>query len=133
MAKSFHIEFGNVDDFLDHAKEALEGKVVERRIGRSAMFNSFDEFMAFMFPHKFKILLYIKTKNPNSMYELAKELGRAQPAVLKDCKQLQGMNFIKLIPEGPRKSLRPQLSFEYDRIIVHSEDGKIKHILPSVA
>lgn len=133
MAKSFHIEFGSIDSFINNAKSALDGEIAERRKGRTAMFESFDNFMQFMYPHKFKILLYIKTKNPSSIYELAKEIGRAQPAVLKECKQLEGMNFIKLTPEGPRNSLKPELSFQYDRIIVHSEEGKIKHILPSVA
>ncbi|NRA46543.1 MAG: hypothetical protein HRU09_16455 [Oligoflexales bacterium] len=133
MSRAFHIEFGSIDNFIDHAKEALEGKVVERRIGRTAMFEDFDKFMSFLYPHKFKILLYIKTRKPRSIYELAKELKRGQPAVLKDCKELAGMNFISLTSEGPRKSLKPALAFDYDRIIVHAPEGKIKHILPTVA
>ena len=131
--KAFYIEFGSIDDFAQHAKDAMGGQVDPKRIGRSCMFADFEDFMKFMFPEKFALLLTIEAKNPVSMYDLAKLVSRPQPTVLKDCKQLEGFGFISLEAVGPRNSLKPRLAFNYNKIIVQSDLGIIKHEFSDVA
>lgn len=131
MDKSFHIEFGTLDDLANKAKKAMkEGK---EQTSQAAMFGSFTEFMEFMFPTKFHVLMLIKVKNPKSLYELAQMIGKSQPGILKECRELELMNFITLEKSGPRNSLLPRLSFDYNRLIVHSDEGECSHTLPSAA
>lgn len=63
---------------------------------------------------KAKILCTIKTKNPESIYTLAKLLKRDFKAVRKDVKLLESFGFIKLLPDktGKRDKLKPQLQIE---------------------
>ena len=91
------------------------------------------EFMAFMFPTKFHILMLIKVRQPKSIYELAQMIGKSQPGILKECRELELMNFITLKQNGVRNSLVPKLSFAYDCLIVHSTEGEFSHTLPSAA
>ena len=131
MDNAFHIIFGSLDDLAGRAKEAM--KRGTEQTTQSAMFDSFGDFMEFMFPTKFHILVLIKVRKPKSLYELAQMIGKSQPGILKECRELELMNFITLEQQGPRNSLVPRLSFEYDRIVVHSDEGECSHILPSAA
>lgn len=131
MNKSFHIIFGSIDDLADRARKAMVSG--EEQQIQSAMFGSLVEFMEFMFPTKFQVLMAIRVKKPKSIYELAQTVGKSQPGILKECRELELMNFITLEKSGPRNSLRPDLSFDYDRIVVHSDQGDSCHMLPSVA
>ncbi|MDO8509276.1 MAG: HTH domain-containing protein [Nanoarchaeota archaeon] len=58
---------------------------------------------------KAKLLNIIKTKKPNSIYELAKILNRDLKAVKRDIKLLERFGFIDLIAEksGERERLKP--------------------------
>lgn len=60
---------------------------------------------------KAKILYTIKTKNPSSIYSLAKFLGRDFKSVNEDVKLLEKFGFIDLIAEqtGGRERLKPVL------------------------
>jgi len=60
---------------------------------------------------KARLLHVIKTKNPSSMYELAKMLGRDFKSVSGDIKLLERFGFIEMTAEktGNRKRLRPIL------------------------
>lgn len=131
MDKTFHIIFGSLDDLADRAKAAM--KKGTEQTSQSAMFGDLGEFMEFMFPTKFHVLMLIKVRQPKSLYELAQMIGKSQPGILKECRELELMNFITLEKAGPRNSLIPQLSFDYDRIVVHSDEGECSHILPSAA
>ena len=58
---------------------------------------------------KARILHTIKTRSPNSIYELAKMLKRDFKSVIQDIKLLQRFGFIDMIREktGNRKRLKP--------------------------
>lgn len=61
---------------------------------------------------KAKLLHFLRTKNPGSIYELAKMLGRDFKSVNKDIKLLETFGFVDMIPEktGKRDRLRPVLT-----------------------
>jgi len=60
---------------------------------------------------KARILHVIKTKQPNSIYELSKELGRTFKSVSDDVKLLERFGFVNLIAESTkkRKRLKPEI------------------------
>ena len=60
---------------------------------------------------KARILHIIKNKNPNSIYNLAKILGRDFKSVREDIKLLEKFGFIELVSEkkGKREMLRPKV------------------------
>jgi len=63
---------------------------------------------------KARILYTIKTRNPTSMYELAKMLKRDFKSVRKDIELLRYFGFIHLVSEqkGERKSLKPIINID---------------------
>ena len=60
---------------------------------------------------KLRLLHVLKTKQPNSIYELAKILGRDFKSVRQDTALLEKMGFIETIPihKGKREKLKPLL------------------------
>ncbi len=130
MNKDFHIEFGKLEDVAEQAKVAMAHGPSVNKINDSAVFENLNDFMEFMFPGKFTLLMMIKAKSPGSLYELAQLVNKSQSGVLRECKELELMGFISLIKEGPRNSLVPRLKFEYDRIVVHGDTGDCYHTLP---
>ncbi len=69
---------------------------------------------------KARILHTIKTKSPNSIYSLAKLLGRDFKAVTEDIKLLERFGFIDMVSErtGKRERLRPRLIVDSINLIV---------------
>jgi predicted transcriptional regulator len=70
---------------------------------------------------KARILHVIKTKKPNSIYELAKLTGRDFKVVREDLKILEKFGLIKLVPnkEKERERLKPVLQTEKLHIIIN--------------
>ena len=62
-------------------------------------------------PEKARLLHLIKTKQPNSIYELAKLLGRDFKAVRADIRVLENFGMLEMIPvhKGKRQKLKPIL------------------------
>src|SRR3989338_1006649 len=60
---------------------------------------------------KARLLHFLKTKKPKSIYELAKQLGRDFKSVSDDIRLLESFGFIEMIAEksGKRERLRPIL------------------------
>ena len=60
---------------------------------------------------KARLLHVLKTKQPNSIYELAKLLGRDFKSVRQDIRILEEFGFIEMIPvhKGKRQKLKPLL------------------------
>ena len=63
---------------------------------------------------KARILYTIKLKQPNSLYELAKLLGRDFKSVRQDLKILENYGFLEMIPihKGKRQKLKPVLTLD---------------------
>ena len=68
---------------------------------------------------KAKLLHIIKTKQPSSIYELAKLLGRDFKAVRQDIRLLEHFGFVELISSHKhgRERLRPVM--DVDRVIIN--------------
>ena len=130
--KTLHIQFSSIDDLAREAKEILKTKKADEFAGRDIRFENYDQFMGFLFPNKFSLLVAIKIEQPQSLYQLAQIIGRQQSAVLRDCDELEMLGFIKY-ETGPRNSKIPRLPFEYDTIIVHDNRGIQSHQLPKKA
>lgn len=62
-------------------------------------------------PEKARMLHTLKTKQPNSIYELAKILGRDFKSVRQDITMLEKFGLVEMIPiyKGKREKLKPLL------------------------
>lgn len=60
---------------------------------------------------KARLLHVLRSKQPNSLYELAKILGRDFKSVRQDIKLLEELGFVEMIPihKGGRQKLKPLL------------------------
>lgn len=130
--KTLHIQFSNIDELAAETKEILRTKKADPFAGRDIRFENYDQFMGFLFPNKFALLVAIEVERPQSLYQLAQLIGRQQSAVLKDCDELEMLGFIKY-ETGPRNSKVPTLAFEYDTILVHDKRGIQSHHFPKQA
>ena len=68
---------------------------------------------------KARMLEVIKTKNPKSIYELAKILGRNFKSVMEDIKLLERFGFIELAEEKTKNRVRHRPTIVSDNIIVN--------------
>lgn len=124
--KILNISFKSRDEFLDDTKKEILGKGVSKN--NELIFGSIETFKRVMGQNKLEILMAISRLKPESIYRLEKILNRKYPHVLKDCRQLESLGLIKLVEsEGVKRSLRPELVFEYDLIKVNSD---IEEIFP---
>lgn len=82
-------------------------------------FNSLSYLRKLLSNEKARILFTIKTKKPNSIYGLAKELSRDFKSVSEDLSLLEKFGFIEMISEktGKRERLKPILAA--DQIIIN--------------
>lgn len=77
-------------------------------------FEGIAAFRKLLSNEKARILHMLKTRNPNSLYHLAKLLGRDFKAVHQDLKLLERFGFIELVAEktGKRERLKPVLAVD---------------------
>lgn len=68
---------------------------------------------------KARILHTIKTKNPTSIYDLAKKLGRGFKSVNDDIKLLERFGFIELIEEKTKNRIRHKPVIVADTITIN--------------
>ncbi len=68
---------------------------------------------------KARILHTIKVKNPKSIYELAKQLGRGFKSVKEDIKLLERFGFVELVEEKTKKRIRYKPEIVVDTINIH--------------
>jgi predicted transcriptional regulator len=121
--KSLKITFESLDNFMDKSsmalREALHGKKKSIQKKDILVWASVEAYQQFMSDQKYTILAAIHKFKPQSVYQLAKILNRAQQNVARDCDLLEGHGFIKFDElEGGRKTKIPRLAFEYNAIVV---------------
>ena len=68
---------------------------------------------------KARILNVIKYEKPQSIYDLAKKLGRGFKSVNDDVKLLERFGFIELIEEKTKKRVRHRPEIVVDTITIH--------------
>ena len=117
--KTLHIQFSTLDGLVEDLENAIKTGKPDQYVGQDVRFESYSQFMNYLFPHKFTLLVAIKADRPTSVYQLAKLVNRHQNAVLKDCDDLKSMGFIDYEVGGDRNSKMPKLAFDYDTILVH--------------
>lgn len=121
--KPLIITFESLDDFFQRTTLALENAVKHKKksIQRkdTLVWASPEAYQKFMNDQKYAILAVISKYKPQSVYQLAKFLERAQQNVARDCDLLEGHGFIKFKnSEEGRKTKIPQLVFDYNAIMV---------------
>ncbi len=122
--KPLKITFESIDTFAVKSRTALQNAI---QIKKSAVqkkdvlvWASVEAYQQFMSDQKYTILAVIYKYRPQSVYQLAKILNRAQQNVARDCDLLERHGFIKFEQsENGRKVKAPQLIFDYNAIIVH--------------
>ena len=77
-------------------------------------FSALAELRLLLSNEKAKILNIIKDRSPDSIYQLAKMLGRDFKAVSKDIKLLEKFGFIELKErkKGGRRKLKPEMAID---------------------
>lgn len=68
---------------------------------------------------KARILHAIKTQNPNSIYDLAKKLGRNFKSVNDDIKLLERFGFVEMAREKTKNRIRHRPEIVVDTITIH--------------
>lgn len=117
--KAMIIRFKNLNDLEKELLSLEKKKVSQIQSKNTIFFDSVASFRNFMTLQKLEILTMIAFEKPKSVYELTQMLDRGLAPVQKDCQMLEKAGFIKLAREKTgRGSLKPRLTFEYDRLVV---------------
>ena len=100
-------------------KEGTFSTIFHRFKGKKNINSEIVALRQLLSNEKAKMLNIIKTKQPSSIYELAKLLGRDFKAVRHDIKILEKFGFIELISSHKqgRERLRPVL--DLDQLTIH--------------
>ncbi len=122
--KPLKITFESLDEFIAKSKIAISEAIKTKRKSTqkkdTQIWSSVEAYQQFMSDQKYAILATIYKYHPQSVYQLAKLLKRAQQNVARDCDLLEGHGFIKFEnPKTSRNSKSPKLSFDYNAIIIH--------------
>ena len=119
-----NIKFQNIDNFFESVDKVLKSGKKNKDLGRTILkFDSEKTFNKLFTLNKLQILRAISQFKPESVYRLAMHLGREPQHVLKDCRLLETLKFIRLdeVSTNGRATLLPVLTFEYDVIKVYSK------------
>lgn len=121
--KPLIITFESLDDFFQRTTLAIENAVKHKKKSvqskNTLIWASPEAYQQFMNDQKYAILAVIIKYKPQSVYQLAKIISRAQQNVARDCDLLEGHGFIKFEQsEDGRKAKVPLLAFDYNAIMV---------------
>ena len=122
--KPLKITFESIDTFAVKSRTALQNAIQNKKTAVQKkdvlVWASVEAYQQFMSDQKYTILAVIYKYRPQSVYQLAKILNRAQQNVARDCDLLERYGFIKFEQsENGRKVKAPQLIFDYNAIIVY--------------
>ena len=107
-----------LEEDLDEVVEAF--KRIERREEfeeEKIVVESLDVLRKILTPERMRILQVIKNEKPNSIYELAKLLGRDRAAVIRDLEVLQKIGLVEISEEKDEKGRKKPI-VPYDEIVV---------------
>ncbi len=100
-----------------------KGNFVSKLIGEKKVhdFSDIKLVRSLLANEKARILYTLKSKNPESIYQLAKLLGRDFKSVRLDTKLLERFGFIEFVSmkKGKRESLKPILSTEKLELVIN--------------
>ena len=129
--KPLKIVFESIDTFAVKSRTALQNVIQNKKSAVQKkdvlVWASVEAYQQFMSDQKYTILAVIYKYRPQSVYQLAKILNRAQQNVARDCDLLERHGFIKFEQsENGRKVKAPQLIFDYNAIIVYLQSVTYK-------
>ncbi len=120
--KPLKITFESLDSFALRSRLAIEQIALKKRTLQKKdvlVWSSVEAYQQFMSDQKYTILAAIYKYQPQSVYQLAKILNRAQQNVARDCDLLEGHGFIHFVEsKDGRKVKAPKLAFDYNAIMV---------------
>ncbi len=101
---------GSWEELLEVARKTDKGEDVSYE---KLVFESYEAFRKVLTPERLKIMHVIREKEPKSVYELAKILGRDRRNVIKDLEILELLGLVEFEEEkrGKRKSRRPVVPY----------------------
>src|SRR5437868_6171709 len=101
--KVLKITFESLNNFKSRTRKALDEaihkgkKSIQKK--DTLVWSSVEAYQQFMSDQKYSILAAIYKHHPQSVYQLAKLLNRAQQNVARDCDMLAAHGFIKFDEE----------------------------------
>ncbi len=106
-----------IKPFEESMKEAIEAfKKISKReeviCEEKIVFNDLDTLRSVLTKERMRLLHYIRTKHPESIYELAKMTDRKWRAVANDIEILSNVGLVKLVrKEKPKEIIKPIVNF----------------------
>lgn len=121
--KPLEVTFESVQDFSSRTHKILGEAILKKKKSvqpkNVLIWASVEAYQQFMSDQKYTILAAIYKYQPQSVYQLAKILNRAQQNVARDCDLLAAHGFIKFEGgEEGRKNKVPRLAFDYNAILI---------------
>ena len=121
--KPLEITFEALHDFKSRTRNALTEATLKRKQSiqpkHVLVWESVGAYQQFMSDQKYTILAAIYKFRPQSVYQLAQILNRAQQNVARDCDLLAAHGFIRFEEsEEARRAKAPRLAFNYNAILV---------------
>ena len=115
-AKELKLYIEKTAEFKEKIKSELRaidrGKA--KKLGEDSIsFQSLEQLRKFLTPKRLELLRVIRHKKPNSMYELAKMVGRTPENVNTDIKFLEQLGFVEVerIHDVRKKSV-PEVTYD---------------------
>jgi predicted transcriptional regulator len=125
QSKILRVIFQSLDNLGMEVIEKLNNKetMVDSEEG-VVRFENIQAYRKFMSMTKIEIIGTIRSKKPESIYQLASLIDRSFSATLKDCQALKNTGFIVIEKkmDGSREIHTPKLSFDYDEILIENTD-----------
>ena len=103
-----------IEDLASKIEKISKGKKISKE--EKIIFNSIEDLRKFLTPERIRLIHIIKTKNPHSIYKLAKILGRDRKSVTIDLDILKTIGLIDLKKKSIKKRITMIPKVNYSRI-----------------
>jgi predicted transcriptional regulator len=122
--KVFHCRIKALSSIKDDIHQTIKTGKKNIQKKNVAYFATRESFRKFLSSYKLEILINLKHHEFESVYHLARFLGRDYSSVLADINALDSSGFITLIKskKGNRDVSSPSMAFDYD-VISFEDDG----------
>lgn len=132
--KPLKIRFESEEQVFEKVEKALKSRKKHLQPEDTKTFSSVKDFQSFLTVHKIALLATIYNNKPESVYQLAKLVGRTFPSVKKDCDTLEAAGFITQDETGDARGTKtPSLSFNYNSIVVYLPNTTYSHNFETAA
>ena len=119
---TFKYRPNNRSKMLASMKKAIAGE--SQVFADVIFFESLDLVDSFINPMKAKIIRSIQKHSPESIYELAKILGKDQGYIQKEVKFLEGLGILKIESTKDNGRTKSVPTVIYDKFIIDLDDSE---------